>query len=79
MSRDFIENSEDKSYAKRLPKEHDVPNLSDYAKNLEKNVKSSYLEKILVVQIDSATLIGVNLDPECLPPIGVTELLSGLC
>ena len=78
MSRDFIENTKDKSHAKRLSKEHDIPNLSDYAKNLVKNVKSRYLAKISVVKIDPATLIGVNLDPECLPPIEATDLLCYL-
>lgn len=50
MSRDFIENTEDKSHAEQLTKEHDAPNLSDYAENLENNLKSRYLEKILVVR-----------------------------
>ena len=27
MSRDFIENTEDKSHAEQLTKEHDTPNL----------------------------------------------------
>lgn len=59
---DFIENIEDKSYVKWLLKECDIFNLSDYVKNLEKNVKFWYLVKILVVKIDLVMLIGVNLD-----------------
>ena len=78
MSRDFIENTEDKSHAEQLTKEHDTPNLSDYAENLENNLKSRYLEKISVVRIDPATLIGANLDPECLPPIEATDFLCYL-
>ena len=74
MSRDFIENTEDTSHAEQLSKEHHTLILSDYAKNLEKSVKSRYLEKISVVRIDPATLIGANLDPECLPPIEPTNL-----
>ena len=77
MSRDFIENIEDKSHAEQLTKEHDTPNLSDYA-DYENNLKSRYLEKISVVRIDPATLIGANLDPECLPPIEATDFLCYL-
>ena len=77
MSRDFIENTEDKSHAEQLTKEHDTPNLSDYA-DYENNLKSRYLEKISVVRIDPATLIGANLDPECLPPIEATDFLCYL-
>ena len=78
MSRGSIENTEDNSQVELSSKEHDIPNLSDYAKNLEKNVKSRYLEKISLVRIDPATLIGANLDPECLPPIEATDLLCYL-
>ena len=59
-------------------KEHDIPNLSDYAKNLGKNVKSRYLEKISLVRIDPATPIGANLDPEWFPLIEATDLLCYL-
>ena len=41
-------------------------------------MKSRYLAKISVVKIDPAMLIGVNLDPECLPPIEATDLLCYL-
>ena len=75
---DFIENTEDTSHAEQLSKEHNTPILSDYAKNLEKNMKSRYLEKISVVRINPATLIGANLDPECLLPIEPTDLLCCL-
>ena len=46
MSRDFNENTEDTSHVEQLSKEHDTSNLSDYAKNLEENVKSRYFGKI---------------------------------
>ena len=46
MSRDSIENTEDNSQVELSSKEHDIPNLSDYAKNLEKNVKSIFGENI---------------------------------
>ena len=72
---DFIENT---SHVEQLSKEHDTLILSDNGKNLEKNVKSRYLEKISVVRIDSATLIGANLDLGCLPPIEPTDLLCYL-
>ena len=72
MSRDSIENTEDNSQVELSSKEHDIPNLSDCTKNLEKNVKSRYLEKISLVRI------GANLDPECLPPIEATDLLCYL-
>ena len=78
MSRDFNENTEDTSHVEQLSKEHDTSNLSDYAKNLEENVKSRYFEKISVVWIDPATPIDANLDPECLPPIEPTDLLCYL-
>ena len=45
-----VENTEDNSQVELSLKEHDIPNLSDYAKNLEKNVKSRYLEKISLVR-----------------------------
>jgi len=44
MSRGSIDNTEDNGQVELSSKEHDIPNLSDYAKNLEKNVKSRYLE-----------------------------------
>lgn len=78
MSRDFIENTEDKSHAELLSIELDIPILSEDSKKLEKHVKSRYLEKISVVRIDPATLIGTNLDPECLPPIEAMDLLCYL-
>lgn len=74
MLHDVTEKTEDKSHAEQLSKEHNIPNLRDYTKNLEKNIKSRYLEKISVVGIDPVMLIDVNLDPECLTLIEATDL-----
>ena len=63
MLRDSIENTKDNSQVELSSKEH-ISDLSDYTKNLEKNVESRYLEKISLVRIDPAMLIGANLDPE---------------
>ena len=59
MLHDVTEKTEDKSHAEHS-KEHNIPNLRDYTKNLEKNIKSRYLEKISVVGIDPVMLIDVN-------------------
>ena len=40
MLHDVTEKTEDKSHAEQLSKEHNIPNLRDYTKNLEKNIKS---------------------------------------
>ena len=55
-----------------------VPLLSEYAKKLEGRVKRRYIEKIEVIGIDPATLWNAKLDPECLPPIEASDLLSYL-
>ena len=55
-----------------------VPLLSEYSKKLESRVKRRYIEKISVIGIDPATLWHAKLDPDCLPPIEATDLLSYL-
>ena len=55
-----------------------VPLLSEYSKKLESRVKRRYIEKKSVIGIDSATLWHAKLDPDCLPPIKATDLLSYL-
>ena len=55
-----------------------VPLLSEYSKKLESRVKRRYIEKKSVIGIDSATLWHAKLDPDCLPPIEATDLLSYL-
>lgn len=47
-------------------------------KKLEGHVYTRYLQKIGVVGVDPACLVGEKLDPECLPPIESTDLLSFL-
>ena len=74
MLHDVTEKTEDKSHAEQLSNEHNIPNLRDYTKNLEKNIKSRYLEKISVVGINPVMLIDVNSDPECLTLIEATDL-----
>lgn len=55
-----------------------IPVLSDYVKALESHVKSRYLQKISVVGVDPASLPSEQFEPECLPPIESTDLLSYL-
>lgn len=52
--------------------------LSEYAKNLESHVRTRYLQKIAAIGVDPACLHSEKLDPECLPPIEATDLLSYL-
>ena len=55
MSRDFIENTEDTSHAEQLSKEHHTLILSDYAKNLEKSVKSIAVSFLLLLEQPTIT------------------------
>ena len=55
-----------------------IPLLSEYSKKLDSRVKRRYIEKISVIGIDPATLCHAKLDPECLPPIEASDLLSYL-
>jgi len=55
-----------------------IPVLSEYAKSLDAHVKRRYLEKISVIRLDPATVPNEQLNPECLPPIEATDLLSYL-
>ncbi|PFX31462.1 hypothetical protein AWC38_SpisGene3676 [Stylophora pistillata] len=55
-----------------------IPLLSDYSKKLDSRVKRRYIEKISMIGIDPATLWHAKLDPECLPPIEASDLLSYL-
>ena len=52
--------------------------LSKYAEGLEGKVKTRYLEKILAVGIDPLLIPQEKLDPECLPPVEASDLLSYL-
>ena len=67
---------ETKSQKSENSKDKCLPVLSDFAKKLEGHVYTRYLQKIGVVGVDPACLVGEKLDPECLPPIESTDLLS---
>ncbi|CAH3142603.1 unnamed protein product [Porites evermanni] len=54
-----------------------VPLSLEYSKKLESRVKIKIkIEKISVTGIYPATLWHMKLDPDCLPPIEATDLLS---
>ena len=69
---------ETKSQKSENSKDKCFPVLSDVAKKLEGHVYTRYLQKIGVVGVDPACLVGEKLDPECLPPMESTDLLSFL-
>ena len=52
--------------------------LSECGKKLRGHVYTRYLQKIGVIGVDPACLIGEKLNPECLPPIESTDVLSFL-
>ena len=56
----------------------DIPVISDYAKSLEMHVKRRYLQKISLVGVDPASIPSDQFDPEFLPSIEATDLVSYL-
>ena len=52
--------------------------LSDYAKKLDQRVKKHYEDKITAIEIDPVLLEGKHFEPDCLPPVEATDLLSYL-
>ena len=52
--------------------------FSEYAEKLDGNVKKRYVEKISEVGVDPLLIPDHKLDPECLPPIEASDLLSYL-
>ena len=80
MSEDNAGESKTENFKKKKDKEDStlVPLLSEYSKKLENRVKCRFTEKISVIGIDPATLWHTKLDPDCLPPIEATDLLSYL-
>ena len=54
----------------------DIPVLSEYTKGLETHVKRRYLQKISLVGVDPASIPSDQFDPECLPSIEATDLVS---
>ena len=55
-----------------------IPVLSEYAKSLESQVKTRYIQKISVLGVDLVSIPVEQFDPECLPPIEATDLLGYL-
>ena len=79
MSEDNAGESKTENFEKKDEEDSTlVPLLSEYSKKLESRVKRCYIEKKSVIGIDSATLWHAKLDPDCLPPIKATDLLSYL-
>ena len=66
---DISQESESKS-------QDEIPLLSSYAKNLERQLQECYLKKTSVVGIDPAAMPIEQLSSECLLPIEVSDLLS---
>ena len=56
----------------------DIPVLSEYAKGLETRFKRRYLQKVSLVGVDPASIPSDQFDPECLPSIEATDLVSYL-
>ena len=52
--------------------------FSEYAEKLDGNVKKRYVEEISEVGVDPRLIPDHKLDPECLPPIEASDLLSYL-
>ena len=52
--------------------------LSEYSKALEVHVKQRYLQKILIIGVDPASIPSEEFHPECLPPIEAVDLLGYL-
>ena len=52
--------------------------LSEYAKGLDSEVKTKYLQKIQCVGIDPVLLKGKAFEPDCLPPMESTDILCYL-
>ena len=52
--------------------------LSDYAKKLDQRVKKRYQDKIAAIGTDPVLLEGKHFEPDCLPPMEATDILSYL-
>ena len=77
--KDYSSMSEDNAGESKTDREDStlVPLSLEYSKKLESRVKMKIkIEKISVTGIYPATLWHMKLDPDCLPPIGATDLLS---
>lgn len=69
------ETKSDRNVDDTLHSKSNVP-LSKYASNLEPHVKQRYIEKISPLGVDPLLIPEKTLDPECLPPVEATDLLS---
>lgn len=77
MSKDNADGSKTENFEEKDEEDSTViPLLSEYSKKLDSRVKRRYIEKISVIGIDPAMLWHAKLDPECLPPIEASDLLS---
>ena len=52
--------------------------LSEYARKLDDHVKRRYMEKISVIGVDPCLIPEEKFNPEVLPPVEATDLLSYL-
>eukprot|EP00795_Rhopilema_esculentum_P001003 gene1003-10782_t len=64
--------------SKSETKEKFTLSLSNYAKKLENHVLKRYMEKIAYIGVDPMLIPDSSFDPECLPPVEATDLLSYL-
>ena len=78
MSEDNAGESKTENFEKTDREDSTLGPLSlEYSKKLESRVKIKIkIEKISVTGIYPATLWHMKLDPDCLPPIEATDLLS---
>ncbi len=65
----------DRNFDDTVHSKSTVP-LSKYATSLEPHVKQRYMEKIAPLGVDPLLIPEKTLDPECLPPVEATDLLS---
>ena len=59
-------------------KEKFAVSLSNYAKKLKSHVLKRYTQKIAYIGVDPLLIPESSFDPECLPPVEATDLLSYL-
>ena len=55
-----------------------IPVLSEFAKSLESQVKTRYIQKIFLLGVDPVSIPTERFDPECLPPLEATDMLGYL-
>lgn len=55
-----------------------ILDLSEFAKSLESQVKTRYIQKMFLLGVDPVSIPTEQFDPECLPRIEATDLLGYL-